>query len=102
MYVTVVWHPLTDDAVLREQMNHAVDLAYGSLTRCKITTRTHVLRPTLATELTTLIANLDGIEQAFNSLFSYAIFFHTDRDPYHCSDPFDVAAARAVTKTDPF
>ncbi|HEU4722926.1 MAG TPA: hypothetical protein VFS59_16315 [Gemmatimonadaceae bacterium] len=102
MYVTVVWHATTEDAARRDEISHAVDMAYGDLPRAKITTRTHVLRPSTTQQLSTLVANLDGIEQVHTTMFTYAIFLHTDRDAYHCSDPFDVSAARAVTRTDPF
>jgi hypothetical protein len=102
MFVTVVWHSPTEDVAARDVIADAVDKAYGSLPRCKITTRTHVLRPTTTAQLNGLIADLDGIEQVHTTLFSYAIFFHKDGDRFHCSDPFDLNAARAVTKSEPF
>jgi len=102
MYVTVVWHASTDDPAQRDEIAHAVDLAYGTLARAKIVARTHVLRIVTAEQLSSLVAHLDGVEQVFTAMFSYAIFFHTDGDRYHSSDPFDVDAARAVTKVDPF
>ena len=102
MYVTVVWHAVTDDAVRRDEISHAVDMAYGDLPRAKITTRTHVLRPATVQQLMTLVANLDGVEQVHTTMFTYAIFLHTDGDSFHCSDPFDINAARVVTKAEPF
>ena len=101
MYLCIAWQIFTDDPSRHAQINHDVDLAFGSIPRARLLPQVAVLRPSIESELTRLRVDLDNVEQAHGSDFGYAMLFHKDRDSYHASDPFDVAAARAVTKADP-
>jgi hypothetical protein len=101
MYLCVTWQAFTDDAGLRAEIAHAVDLSFGRLQRAKLLAQTIVLRPTTSSEITDLIAHLDGVEQVYGPQFGYILLFHADGERFRCSDPFDVAAARAVTRAVP-
>lgn len=101
MYVCVVWQAFTDDANELKEISHSVDLSFGTLQRARLLPQTVVLRPKKTSDVNDLIVNLDGIEQAFGTLFGYAIFLHADGARFRCSDPFDVASARAITIADP-
>lgn len=101
MYLCVSWQLFTDDPILRDQITHDVNQAFGTMPRAAILQRTIVLRPAKNSDIDVLMQDLDNVEAVHGPDFGYAIFFHTDGDPYHGSDPFDVNAARAVTKRDP-
>ena len=101
MYLTVSWHVLPDQGTDPLVLQHMVDQAFGTLPRCRLLSTTAVLRPGTWPEFNTLVAQLDNIEQAFGPQFGYTVFMHTDGDRYRCSDPHDVASARAVTKAVP-
>lgn len=100
MYLCIAWQIFTDDPARRDQINRDVDRAFATLARAKLLQRIYVVRPTTETELNRLRADLDNIEHAYDNDFGFVMLFHTDRDPYYGSDPFDLAAARAVTRTD--
>ena len=101
MYVTVSWHLLPDQDTDPLVIQHMVEQAFGTLPRCRMLSTTAVLRPKTWPEFSTLIAQLDNIEQAFGPQFGYTLFMHTDGDRFRCSDVYDVASARALTKAVP-
>jgi hypothetical protein len=101
MYLCVTWQLFTDDPVIRDQIGHDIDHAFGTMPRAKIVTRTVVLRPAKQSEIDVLLQELAAVEAVHGSDIGLAVFFHTDGDPFYGSDPFDVAAARAVTKAEP-
>ena len=101
MYVCVAWQVTTDDPAEEKAIDRDVSHAFGALPRCGFLRRAGVLRVKTQGEFVDLVANLDNIEAALPLKFGYVILMHTDRDRYRCSEPFDVAAARAVTKADP-
>lgn len=101
MYVCVAWQIIGDDENETNAIERDVDHAFGALPRCALLHRAAVLRPKTTGELTTLIANLDNIEAIVPLKFGYVLLMHTDRDRFRCSEPFDQAAAQAVTKAVP-
>ena len=101
MYVCVAWQVITDDPDEEKAIDRDVMHAFASLQRCEFLHRVGVVRPKTVQDLPTLIANLDNIESIFPLKFGYVLLMHADGERFRCSEPFDVAAAKAVTKAEP-
>ena len=101
MYLCVAWQAFTEDADVLREIRHSVDLALGSLPRAQLLSQVVLVRPKLLNDVSDLIANLDSIEIDRGPVFGYTLLLHSDGDRFRCSDPFDVAGARAVAKADP-
>jgi hypothetical protein len=96
VYVSVCWKVL-DGPEDPAQIQLDVHRSFRDLRRCVLWPGTVLLAVRTLPQWQTLASDLQNIERAFTDQFAFAMFAHADREPFLSSEPFDIAAAKAIT-----
>ena len=97
MFATVTWK-ISDGALHPGDIEVDVHRAFRTLQRCELWPGAALLGVRNFAQWSEVVADLQNIEQVYTTQFSFAIFEHNDRQGFVTSEPFDAAAALAVTR----